>query len=59
MVPVYLDFEDLVKIEQSQSENRLSTLSDCGGLQVDSQLDPNKLVLKDATGEDLLIDRRD
>ena len=58
MVPSYLEFDDLVKTG-TVLEGRLRTLSKCGGFEVVDQLPPSKVTLRDATGINLVLDRRD
>ena len=58
MVPAYLEFEDLIK-PSSVVDGRLLTLSRCGRFEVVEQRDGNQTILRDATGVEVEVDKRD
>ena len=58
MVPHFVEFEDIVEAPLVV-DDRLRTLSQCGRFEVVEQRDGNQTILRDATGVEVEVDKRD
>lgn len=59
MVADYLEFEDLLDAGSGADNAGIRTLSECGRFLVERQMDENKVALRDPSGQELVLDRRD